>query len=68
VSSDVIAIVAGVIIAALIFWGGRAYQPRRSARFAAHPRRSIAPAGRPPAAGPEGAPAAPAPTDPHEPR
>jgi hypothetical protein len=41
VSSDVIPIVLGIIIAALIFWGGRASQPRRSARFDKFQRRSI---------------------------
>jgi hypothetical protein len=48
VSSDVIPIVLGIIIAALIFWGGRASQPRRSARFDKHQRRSVTVAPNPP--------------------
>jgi hypothetical protein len=66
VSSDVIPIVLGIIIAALIFWGGRASQPRRSARFDKFQRRSIdaAPAPQP---NQGGAPTEPAPTSDQDP-
>jgi hypothetical protein len=66
VSSDVIPIVLGIIIAILIFWGGRASQPRRSARFDKYPRRPVD-LGRPPGANQSAAPDAPAPTSKEDP-